>query len=86
MKNKRITMIKLKEILRLKYQAELSLRQIAAGLNLSVGVISKYVKRAEAVGLRWPLPDDMTETQLQALLQPGKQQLSMRQQHRVGEK
>ncbi len=70
MKNKRIPMIKLKEMLRLKYQANLSLRQIAAGLNLSVGVISKYVKRAEAAGLRWPLPDDMTEAQLQVLLQP----------------
>lgn len=36
-------MIKLKELLRLKYEAQLSLRQIALCLSLSVGVISKYL-------------------------------------------
>lgn len=65
-------MIKLKEILRLKYEAGLSLRQIALCLSLSTGVISKYLQRAEAAGLGWPLPDDMTDTQLQGRLQPGR--------------
>ena len=51
MTTKRVTMIKLKEILRLKYEAQLSLRQIALCLSLSIGVISKYLQRAEAAGL-----------------------------------
>ena len=63
-------MFKLKEILRLKYEAQLSLRQIALSLSLSVGVISKYLHRAEAAGLRWPLPDGLSEKALTKLLQP----------------
>ncbi len=63
-------MFKLKEILRLKYEAQLSLRQIALSLSLSVGVISKYLSRAEAAGLGWPLPPDLSEQALTKLLQP----------------
>ena len=69
---KRVSMIKLKEILRLKYEAQLSLRQIAACLSLSIGVISKYVQRADAAGLSWPLPDDVSDLTLKARLQPGR--------------
>ena len=65
-------MIKLKEILRLKYEGQLSLRQIALCLSLSIGVISKYLQRAEAAGLGWPLPDGMTDKELEARLQPGR--------------
>lgn len=72
MTTKRVTMIKLKDILRLKYEAQLSLRQIALCLSLSIGVISKYLQRAEAVGLGWPLPEGMTDTELAARLQPGR--------------
>ena len=72
MTTKRVTMIKLKEILRLKYEAQLSLRQIALCLSLSIGVISKYLQRAEAAGLGWPLPDGMTDKELEARLQPGR--------------
>ena len=52
-------MRKIKDVLRLKYEAKLSGRQIAASLKLSVGVISKYIKVAEAAELYWPLPDGM---------------------------
>jgi transposase len=72
MKNKRITMNKLKEVIRLRYQADLSHRQIAASLNLSRGVVAKYLKRAEAEKLSWPLPTDMSDTALSALLQPAR--------------
>ncbi|NDP48487.1 MAG: hypothetical protein GZ085_08890 [Sulfuriferula multivorans] len=42
-------MRKIKDVLRLKYDANLNHRQIAASLKLSVGVISKYAKAAEAI-------------------------------------
>lgn len=74
MTTKRVTMIKLKEILRLKFEVQLSLRQIALCLGLSVGVISKYLQRAQAAGLNWPLPEGMTESQLQVALQPLRKQ------------
>ena len=72
MTTKRVTMIKLKEILRLKYEAQLSLRQIALCLSLSIGVISKYLQRAEAAGLGWPLPEGMSDKELETRLQPGR--------------
>lgn len=62
-------MIKLKEILRLKYEAKLSVRQIGSCLSLSIGVISKYVQRADAAGLGWLLPDDVSDQVLKARLQ-----------------
>jgi hypothetical protein len=70
MKTKRVTMLKLKEILRLKYEAKLSLRQIALSRSLSLGVISKYLQRADAAGLSWPLPQAMSDSELERLIQP----------------
>ena len=62
---------KIKDELRLKYEANLSCRQMAASLKISVGVISKYTKAAEEAGLSWPLPDGLDDTTLEArLLQP----------------
>ncbi|CAM3630764.1 transposase [Xenorhabdus nematophila ATCC 19061] len=59
-----ITMRKLKEILRLKYGAGLSHRQIARSLVISPSVVSRYANRAAQLGLvQWPLPphwDDAT--------------------------
>ena len=53
----RISMRKIKEVLRLKHAAHLSHRQIARSLKLSVGVVAKYLAAAERAGLTWPLPD-----------------------------
>jgi len=69
---KRINMIKVREILRLRFSAELSIRQIARSQQLSVGVVSKYVKRAEALQLGWPLPDSLSDQVLLQQLQPEK--------------
>lgn len=72
MKTKKISMQKIKEILRLKYGADLSSRQISRSLNISTGAISKYLNRADAAGIGWPLPDSMTEQQVLAILQPSR--------------
>lgn len=70
MTTKRVTMQKLKELLRLHHEASLSQRQIARSLNLSVGAVSKYLRRAEAAGVTWPLPPEWSEAALAARLQP----------------
>ena len=75
---KRVSMLKIKDILCLKYEAKLSLRQIALSLGLSLGVISKCLKRAEAAGLGWPLPAGMSDRELAARLQPGARWLPRR--------
>jgi len=70
MKPKKITVLKLKDILRLHYQAKLSTRQIALSLNVSRGVVSKYLIRARDAQLQWPLPEGVDEAQLRDILQP----------------
>ena len=70
MKPKKVTVLKLKDILRLHHEAHLSQRQIARSLKLSVGVISEYLTRARLAGIAWPLPPDVGEDQLVAILQP----------------
>jgi len=72
MTTKRVTMQKLKEVLRLRYGAELSIRQIATSLGLSSGVVAKYISRAQAAGLGWPLPEGLSEAELAIQLRPGR--------------
>lgn len=66
----RITMRKLKDILRLKHQSGLSHARIAAALGLSKGVVGKYVSLANAKGVAWPLPQGMDEAALERRLFP----------------
>lgn len=76
MTNKRLTFMNLSELLRLRLCARLSVRQIARSLQLSVGVVAKYVQRAEALNLTWPLPEAMNEQALMNALQPPRQTAS----------
>ena len=52
-------MRKVREVLRLKEAAGLSNRQIARCCKIARSTVADYLSRAEAAGLRWPLPDDM---------------------------
>jgi transposase len=66
----RLAMRQIKDILRLKHDAGLSLREIARSLNLSVGVVSKYLQLAAAAGIGWPPPAELDEDALARKLQP----------------
>ncbi|MCP5347699.1 MAG: IS21 family transposase [Pseudomonadales bacterium] len=67
---KRLSMRKIKEVLRLKWVSGLSNRQIAASCGIGRPTVSEYLRRAELAGLRWPLPDDLDEARLERLLFP----------------
>jgi len=59
MATKPISMTKLHAILRLKYAAKLSHRDIAKSLNISPGTVANYIKKACELGLnQWPIPED----------------------------
>jgi transposase len=64
----RITMRKIKEVLRLKLEAKLSHAQIAAALNLSKGVVTKYIGLAAIAGLDWSAIQSFDETTLERQL------------------
>jgi hypothetical protein len=55
MTRKRLTVKKIKEVLRLKYEAKLSNRVIAGACKVSNSTVGEYLKRAEAAGIGWPL-------------------------------
>ena len=58
MPGKRTTMRKLRDVLRLRHAAGLSIRDISRSTKLSVGGIQKLLSRAQALHLSWPLPAD----------------------------
>lgn len=61
-------MRKINEVLRLRFELGFGYRQIARSCLIGVGTVHEYLKRAEAAGLKWPLPDGMTEDKLDELL------------------
>ncbi len=66
----RIKMRKIREVLRLKYDVRLSKQQIAISCNISTTSIERYLAKAKAVGLSWPVPSDLDDAALELLLYP----------------
>ena len=66
----RLSMRQIREVLRLRYASMLPQRAIAKSLGLSQGAVSGYLSRARAAGVVWPLPDDVDDVQLEAMLFP----------------
>lgn len=63
MSQERLTVRKIREIIRLKYEAGLSNRAIAGACNVSNSTVGEYLRRAEAAGIRWPL-GELSEDEL----------------------
>lgn len=56
---KRSAMRKIKDVLRLKFEARLSHEKIAAATGMSKGAVTNTVQRAAEKGLSWSLPADV---------------------------
>jgi transposase len=57
-------MRKISEILRQRYDLNLTCREVAQSLNVSTGTVYNYVARAKTAGISWPLPEGMSEQEL----------------------
>ncbi len=66
----RLSMRKTREILRLRWGVGLAGRQVARSCNVSPSTVYKVMGRAKLAGLSWPLPDDLDDAALDALLYP----------------
>ena len=66
-------MRKIKEVLRLKFELGLGLRQIARSCTLGIGTVHDYLQRAKAAGVGWPLPEGWDEEKVEATLFAGQQ-------------
>lgn len=74
MPQERLTMRKIKEVLRLKWESRLSNRGVGRACKLSCSTVSEYVRRASRAGLSWPLPEGMGEEELYQKLFPEQSQ------------
>lgn len=72
MSQERLSMRKIREVLRLHHEAGLSNRAIARVCKVSNSTVGEYLVRAEHAGLGWPLPEGLGEQELYRKLFPEK--------------
>ena len=75
MSSKAITMRKIKEVLRLRFECHLSMEAIARSLELSKGVVVKYCQLACAAKIDWKNAQDWDEARLRNTLTPNASEL-----------
>jgi transposase len=63
-------MRKIREVLRLKWIAGSSARQIAKSCNIARSTVREYLKRSKDAGLTWPTACELDDTALEDLLYP----------------
>ena len=71
-------MRKIKEVLRLHYEAGLSQANNAKVNHISRCAVQQYIMRFTAAGLNWPISEDISEAILESKLFPGKKDKSHR--------
>jgi transposase len=63
-------MRKIKEVLRLRFALGLTQEQIARSCNIAQPTVHRYLQRAAAAGLNWPLAADYDDRRVEELLFP----------------
>ncbi len=67
MPTKRLSMRRIRDVLRVRLSQGLTERVIACTLGTSNGVVHGYLRRARLAGLSWPLPEGMDDEGLELL-------------------
>lgn len=70
MANTRLSMRRIKEVLRLHFEQNRSRRLIAQTVGASPTTVGDYIARAQAAGLTYPLPENLDDDELDRLLFP----------------
>ena len=65
-------MRKIREVLRLRFGVGLGQDQIARSCSIGQTTVHRYLERAAAAGLTWPLPDEYDDRRLNELLFPSR--------------
>jgi len=68
MPNRRLSLRKIKEVLRLKYDCGVSEREISRSCQVSRSTVADYIRRAAAARLSWTEASALTQTQLEERL------------------
>ena len=67
---KRLSMRKIREILRLRHERGLTHRTIARAVHVGAATVSEYLAKAAAKSLGWPLPEEFSDAKLEEVLFP----------------
>src|SRR5438132_10369326 len=68
MATERLSMRKVREVLRLKHAVGLSYREISEATGVGKTAIWEYIRRAEVIGITWPVPDEIDDAMLERRL------------------
>jgi len=66
----RLSMRKIREVLRLSWGGKLGARAVAHSCGIGRTTVQEYLQRARRAGLSWPLPEGLSDSALEALLFP----------------
>ncbi|MFA5941835.1 MAG: IS21 family transposase [Sinimarinibacterium sp.] len=66
----RLSVRKIREVLRLRFEAGVSERQIGVALSMARSTVQECLRRVREAGLSWPLPGDADDAALEARLYP----------------
>jgi transposase len=64
----KVSMRKVREVLRLKHALGMSERLIAEAVGIGKTAVGEYLRRARVLGLAWPLPDGVDDAELERRL------------------
>src|SRR5258707_15804639 len=64
----RMSMRKIREVLRLTHQLGLSVRDVREETGVGKTAVCEYVNRAKVIGITWPIPPEIGDAELERLL------------------
>ena len=66
----RVSMRKIREVLRLTHALGMSRRLVGEATGIGKTAVGEYVRRAAVAGLSWPIPDEIDDAELERRLFP----------------
>ena len=66
----RASMRQVREVLRLKFVGGVPTREIARRIGVAASTVRTTIRRFQAAGLSWPLPEELSDAALEARLFP----------------
>src|SRR5512140_537814 len=70
MPQERLSVRKIREVIRLHFEARLSNRAAARACQVSNSTVGEYLERAKKAGLGWPLPEGLSDEDLYRRVYP----------------
>ena len=64
----RVSMRKIREVLRLTHELGLSVRQVKDATGVGKTAVNEYVSRARVIGITWPIPPEISDAELERRL------------------